>query len=207
MNASVLHGTVVYHDELRQWLGLTLEVPVCKQSELQLVFSKPDEWSRAKSLRGCKVTITGKIYEGVTGYYSANLAVKNPQLEPDASCRRFPPEPDPSVSPIPSGLDHWRASITVDYRGKGHVNVRVWRNENFGTVLKPSQAFVHYMLNGAAEVVWFGCRKGFRVQGISQNPKGPSGLEAGENSGAALQNLEGLNTITFSCIRVESKLD
>jgi hypothetical protein len=145
--ASTLHGTILLHDELRQWLGLKLDQPACAQVEVQLVFSDIEARRSAETLRGCAVSATGALFDSPTGYYSSEIAISNPALKPDPSCHPFPVKPDPSAVPIPTSLKSFRASITVDYRGKGHVDVRVWRSADKKS-LQPWQSFVQYHLTG-----------------------------------------------------------
>src|SRR5580698_7502664 len=78
--ASVLHGTLRYHNDLREWLGLKPDRPVCGEVEIQFIFSGSGAWRVAESLRGCSVTATGRIFESPTTYYSADLAVQDPEL-------------------------------------------------------------------------------------------------------------------------------
>lgn len=201
--ASALHGTLTYHDELRQWLGIKLDSPACGETEIQLVFSNAAAWRRARSLQQCKMTVRGKLYESPTGYYSAHLAISNPELKPDPSCRPFPIKPDPTTAPIPTDLEIFHASITVDYRDKGHVDVNIWKDESKHVPLAPWQAFIHYFLTGAEDVMWFGCRQGFQIKEIAQDPESPTGIFQDEPdlNSAVFQSTDAPNTITFTCER------
>ena len=165
------------------------------------MFSDAAAWRRAESLRSCNVTATGKLYISPTGYYATNMAVSDPALTPDSSCQPFPIKPDLSVVGIPHELHTYRVSITVDYRGKGRVEVKVWKNRNQRLPLQPWQAYVHYFLNGATDGITFGCRQGFRLKDITQTPKSSSSffLIDEEEAQAGLQDLEGSNAITFVC--------
>jgi hypothetical protein len=195
-HSSVLHGRMVYHNDLRQWLGLRLDKPACGQYEIQLVFNDAAAWSNAEALRSCQVTVIGKIFESPTGYYSAVLAVSEPSLLPDRSCHAFPTKPDLSAAPIASSVHLYHVSITVDYRGKGQVSVHV-SDGNRTTPLEPWQAYAHYMLTGGADVIWFGCRKEFQLE----HARGTEILPGDDDAGASLGNPRGLNTITYSCER------
>jgi len=198
--ASTLHGTILLHDELRQWLGLKLEQPACGQAEIQLVFSDIKAMRSAETLRGCTASATGNLFDSPTGYYSAEIAISNPKLKTDSSCHPFPVKPDLSIAPIPSNLKSFRASITVDYRGKGHVDVRVWQDAN-NELLQPWQSFVHYFLTGGQDVMWFGCREGFRIRGTTQTPKSPDGFieDNRDFPGTVLQDMQGVNKVEFAC--------
>lgn len=203
-----LHGTLVYHDDLRQWLALRVDHPTCGEGEVELVFSNFSAWRRAQSLRGCAVTAKGTLYESPTGYYSAKFAIEA-TLKPDPSCRPFPLRPDLSTVPIPTTVKIFRASIVVDYHGKGHVGVEVWKNQDKRLLLKPWEAYVNYILTGGRDVIWFGCQKDFRIAAITQTPKSPGGIfaDAPDLTGTALQDLEGANTINFTCQRILSSGD
>lgn len=198
--ASTLHGTILFHDELRQWLGLKLDQATCGQFEVQLVFSDTDAWRNAETLHGCSVTATGKLFDSPTGYYSAEVAISDPALKPDQSCHPSSIKADQPNAPPPVGLKSFRASITVDYRGKGHVDVRVWQS---GTkaLLQPSKSFVRYHLTGGQDVLWFGCREGFGVRRITQTPKSPHGFLEGDEDfpSTALVDMQGINKVEFNC--------
>jgi hypothetical protein len=198
---SSLHGTLQYHDELRQWLGLKLDRPACGEFEVQLVFIKPDEWRRAESFRECTVMVSGKLYESPTGYYSADMAISDPELKPDPSCRPYPVKPDPTAARIPTDLRTFHASVTVDYRGKGYVEVKAWRGEDRRVPLEPWQAFVNYSLTGSEDVMWFVCREDFQIKNITQDPKSPTGIFQDEPdlNSVVLQAMDAPNTVTFTC--------
>jgi hypothetical protein len=200
--SSVLQGALTYHDELRSWLGLRLDHPECGENEVQLIFAKPEEQRVAETLQECNVTAIGKLYYGETGYYSAKLAMSIESLRPGASCRPRPLEPDPAKANVPADLRSYQASITVDYRGKGRVTVEVWTDETRRVSLKPWQAYVDYRLNGAADVVYFGCREGFEWRDANQIPKSSSGVSNGSDSNRAsalLNDSVSPNVVTFTC--------
>jgi hypothetical protein len=201
---SVLRGKVILHDDLRRWLGLNLDQPACGEKEVQLIFSDSQAERRGESFRGCKVTATGKLYYGQTGYYSANLAISIENLKPDASCHPFPVMPEPAAQNISPDLRLYYASITVDYRGKGHVEVDVWKDRDRSVPLRPWQAYVDYRLNGGGDVLYFGCREGFKWKDVAQVPKSSSSSIEGssELAGALLDDSVSPNTLTFNCERV-----
>ncbi len=201
LQPSALHGKLLLHDELREWLGIKLDRPACGEDEVQLIFPKNEDWRKAETLRGCGVTAIGNLYESPTGYYSANTAISNATLNPDSSCHPFPVRPDSSAVPIPPTVRAYRSSITVDYRGKGHVGVKVWQGHHRRVLLKPWQAYVNYSLTGGQDVIWFDCQKDFRIGNITQVPASPDGLlqDVPRQSGAALQDMEGANVIEFTC--------
>ena len=145
----------------------------------------------------------GKVYEGLTGYYSAPFAIQNPEIKPGSLCRPAPTEPDLYAQPITPGFDAWRATISVDYRGKGQINVRVQTLGKSPRPLTPWQPYVHYMLAGGTDVIWFSCRAGFGMSDVVVSPASeilPLD-EADESKGASLRNMSGVKTVTFKCSR------
>ena len=198
---STLHGQLIYHDDLRQWSSLRPDRPVCGQDEIQLIFSDAAAGRRAEAMRGCSLTVKGKIFNSPTGYYSTELAMSNPTLDADSNCRPFPVQPDLSKVSVPRSVGHYRVLITVDFRGKGHVSVRVTDGSSGSNALEPWQAYAHFMLNGAADVIWFECQEDFQLEDAKQQPPGAAIDAGGDDAGAALQNMNGANTITYSCRR------
>ena len=200
--SSSLHGTLRYHDELREWLGLRFDKLTCGQYEVQLTFSDAAMQRRAESFRGCGVTVTGTMFYRPSGYYSAEIAINDPVLRPDKSCHPLPIRPDPASIRIDPLLRNYRASITLDYR-KGRAQVAVWTGEDRRWSLEPWQAYVHYTLNSFGDGIWFSCVQGFRLgKEISQDPPPkPSGMPMRDKPDAAstLLDNEGRNTLTFSC--------
>jgi hypothetical protein len=165
------------------------------------VFTKPDEWRRAESFRECTVTVSGKLYESPTGYYSADMAISGPELKPDLSCHPHPVKPDPTAARVPTDLRTFHASATVDYRGKGHVEIKVWKDQEKQVLLEPWQAYVSFMLTGGGDLARFGCREGYLLKNIEQVPRSSSEIleDIPNLAGASLEDQEGVNTITFQC--------
>ena len=202
---SSLHGTIQFHDEIRQWLGVKLDKPTCNESEIQLVTAKSDGYRQMKTFVGCTVSVTGVLFQGATGYYSTKLAI-DPDIKPEAGCRRSALEPDPLTIPIPATLRNYQVSITVDYRGEGHVDFSAWSSSNPRQRLKPWQTYIHYAMTGGNDSIFFGCHKGFTVTDIRQD--GKSALEllknedrVGDMPRAWLNQDQGLNTFTYICRR------
>ena len=157
---SSLHGTLRYHDDLRQWLGLRFDKPACGQNEVQLTFRDSAIRRRVESFRGCGVTATGTMFYRPSGYYSTEIAINDPVLRPDKSCHPFPIKSDPASIHIDPQVRRYYASITVDYR-EGHVQVMVWTGEDKRSALRPWEAYVQYGLNSFGDGIFFGCVKGF----------------------------------------------
>ncbi|HUC42159.1 MAG TPA: hypothetical protein VL913_00300 [Candidatus Micrarchaeaceae archaeon] len=107
-----------------------------------------------------------------------------------------------STANIPANLRFYRASITVDYRGKRQVTVKVWNPDALQKSLNPWRSYVDYILTGRRDTIRFGCRdKRFRIREVSQKPKASSGIlyDTAGHVGASLSDLSGINTITFVC--------
>jgi hypothetical protein len=192
-----------FHDEIRQWIGLDLDKTACGVGEIELfVAVESPEGRRAKSLVGCHVKVTGRIYPHSTGYYSAAMAFGDPEVTPDATCHSKPIEPDYSLAPIPAKLLRYRASITADYRGNGHVRVKAWRDGTKPIPLEPWQAYVSYSFTGDRSVIYFQCAESFEVEDPRQNPPRKEGSFLGDASeaGTVLDGI-GVNVLTYQCVR------
>jgi hypothetical protein len=197
--ASVLHGTLVHHDELRIWIGLKVDRVTCGEREIQLTFGTSEAWRAAEALRNCGVTATGKLFYGPTGYYSADMAVGDPILMADISCHPFRVKPDFPQHSVPTGLRRYSVSITIDTRGKGHTAVRVWRGAGPRRSLSPWQAYTHFWLNGGGDLIWFGCPDSFEATDVAQVPDSSGHItRLGSDLGVGLHD-DALNTITFVC--------
>jgi hypothetical protein len=129
------------------------------------------------------------------------MAILDAELKADPACHPFPADADTSAIPPRPGLMSYVASITVDYRGKGHIEVRAWQGDDRVTPLTPWPAYVDYTLTGGRDVIWFNCQTGFRVQDIAQTPENPNAITYDPQflTGTTLQDLEGTNVITFRC--------
>lgn len=204
---STLRGTLVFHDDFRGWLGLSMDKPACGEDEIQLV--SPDgkqDYRSLKSLRGCAAVVTGSIYKSPTGYYSAPLALSVLQITPDHSCKPHPVEPDFSQIPRRADVDRYSASITVNFKA-GPVQVAVWRDDNKNHPLTPWQPYVSYSITGAIEVMWFGCIEPFQMTKAKQIAPRLKSIALGgmnESMTNAELDMERVNTITFKCARPSS---
>lgn len=200
--ASSLHGTLIYHDELRQWLGLRVDKSICGEGEIELTFLEPKDWRQAEALRDCEVTVIGELFYSPTGYYSATMAVTDPVVAPGVTCKPHPVKTDPALSPRKPNIKAFVAEVLVDYRDKGRVAVRVWEGRQKKSDLTPWEAYIHYELTGSHDVMWFGCADGFEIKQISQNPKPKNAPFQDDSSLAGTVLLsETLNTVSFLCVR------
>jgi hypothetical protein len=197
--SSTLHGTLVHFDELREWLGVKLDHPACGEEIVGLVFTV----RRAREVdayRGCEVTVTGKLYEPATGYYSARLAMQNADVKAAPSCHPQAVQPDPLKVAVPADLTSYQVSIVVDFRGKGHTEATVWRAGSEREKLMPTAAYLTFGLNGSAELLHFSCRVGFAVRDVIQKPAADhEAIDEGVYETAMLKDLGGVNRVGFRC--------
>jgi hypothetical protein len=113
-----LTGKVVFHNDLRGWLSLELQNPVCGEGIVQLVQldAQKDEAS-LEVFRGCTVTITGKLGLSGTLYYSAEIYQEVDSIKPAGDCKRQPAFPDFSkVRPDPA-VRSYSVKLWFDYYG------------------------------------------------------------------------------------------
>jgi hypothetical protein len=201
--ASTLHGTIILHHQLRTWLGLKLDQPVCDEAEIELTFHDSTRWRQAESLRDCRVSATGEIFDGLTGYYSTFHAIHDALIHPDQPCHPHPISPDPAKLAVPESLWSYRVSIKIDTRGNGHTDVRVHKSFH-RKVSGPWLVYVSYWLNGAGDLVWVGCADNFTAPNISAAP-GSAVHEPGSpfQYGVGLDE-DGVNKIRFACRRVSA---
>jgi hypothetical protein len=167
-----LNGTIVYHDALRQWIGVRLDAPVCGQSEIELIArGNTDSEMRSSqrtldTLRGCKATATGTLDLAPTGYYSTDIFQNVDKAEPDASCIPQPPLPDFSRAKPNPAIYSYQAKLTVSSLGEGSIRGKARSN---GRVLTPWQAYVHSFLTGGF-VLYGSCADGFELSHVSGTP-------------------------------------
>jgi len=143
-----LSGTVVYHDEIRQWFGLKLDAPVCGEREIQLLQGGGAfevDGSNAHSIetfRGCRVIVDGPLGIPGTGYYSADLYQDVEKINPEKGCVLEPPLPDFSKATPDKSVRSYQVSMRLDYSARGgHIDVTVKAGDH---LLKPWQAYASY---------------------------------------------------------------
>lgn len=163
-----LSGKLVYHDGLRQWLGLQLDAPTCGQKEIQLIPAEIDEphWRLLDVLRGCRVTVQGPLGLSPTGYYSTDLYQTADKIEPGPGCVRQPAFPDYSKSKPDPSIRSYRVAVRIDYLGD-HIPITA-RNGN--RILTPWQAYANYQLTGGFGLYAF-CADGFDVIHFTGTPE------------------------------------
>jgi len=198
---STLHGKIMYHDELRQWIGLKLDRPACDQSEIQLVFVTGDEtlaWRKAKSLSGCQATVEGMIVESLTGYYSTDLNIADPKINVDPGCTPKPLEPDLYQVTVPKTVNKYNAEMKVDLRGKGRLDGSASNAQ--GRLLSPWQAYVKYMLTGGM-TMWLECADDFVLSNPRRFPNAGDFDVLGGRIGMGLEDDADHVVVTYTCTR------
>ncbi len=205
---TTVSGTIRYHNELRQWIGLELASTVCSQREFQLIFVKDSQahYRQTESLSGCKATVTGEIEWSPTGYYSAEMYIADGRIESDASCHTVPVAPDPSKASILPGVKSYKSTITIDLsQPKKPMVGKAWRTDGRQGELQPWQAYADLFLTGG-EVVWAGCRGDFQLMSASVDgqPAKTDDLIAGK---ALLGPSEDhTSSITITCVRSSNQV-
>src|ERR1035437_1511589 len=141
-----LSGELVYHNGLRQWLGLQLVTPVCGQKEIQLIPAELDQAHQQALdvLRGCRVTTYGSLDLSSTGYYSTDFFQNIDKIEPSPGCVRQPAFPDYSKAKPSPSIHNYRVAIRIDYLGD-HITITARAGDR---VLTPWQADASYQLTG-----------------------------------------------------------
>ena len=203
---SVLSGTVRFYNELRDWLGLALNSPVCGQKIIQLTFIEGDaslHFRQAMALDGCKVTVTGLIEVPISSYYSAALYMADGKLEPDPSCHPKPVPADLSASPIQDDVQSFQATVTLNLETNKPMNVTVRRTDGQTSELDPWQAYIAAGLNGSREMLWVTCRNGFSAKSATTLADGHQGKSndrlAPDTLGLAIAET-GPSNITIRCV-------
>lgn len=157
--SSLLRGTLRYHDVTRPWLGLAMQQPACGAQEIELVFSG-DGWRAAKRMRGCGVTVEGRILESPTTYYATDLNLMDAAITPDPGCRLLPADPDYEALRIPEGVGSYRLTVFIDVRANKPLRGGVVGTGGTTGSLRPWRAYATLMLNGEEDLT-VGCRDGY----------------------------------------------
>lgn len=208
---SVLSGTVRFHRELRDWLGLELNSPACGQGVVQLTFLDGDtslRFRQTMALDGCKVKVTGVIEMPVSSYYSAGLYIADGKIEPEASCRPGPLPPELSAAPVQKDIESYQATVSLDIEKNKPMDVSVRRTDGQDVGLNPWQAYIEAGLNGSRETLWVTCRNGFLAKSATTLVNGREGksndrLTAGTLGLATSET--GQSSITITCVKDTKK--
>lgn len=158
-----LHGRVVFHNDLRQWLSLELDKPVCGERTVQILMldKNSDSTGHLETFRGCRVKATGPLGLAGTLYYSADIYQTLEKIEPDPDCVRQTALPDYSKSRPARGIRSYQVKLWFDFYGpQGPLHGRVTSGAK---VLTPWQAYATYSFNGAEDLV-AGCTGGYSMK-------------------------------------------
>jgi len=169
---STLRGTVTMYTLPQKWLGVKLDAPVCDEQNLQLIFNDGDQFRQVKALIGCKVTVTGELYKGVSGEYWTKLAVDDAEVKSDASCKPAPVEPDPMKVPIPETLKSYTVSMSANTVYDSDFQVRIWTEDEKGRIvhLEPWLKYLNYgVITLGAEFLSVQCADGFVEKHFLEN--------------------------------------
>jgi len=163
-----LVGAVAFHDDLRQWLSLQLDTPVCGERVVQLIQrNEPEKPQSIEVFRGCRVTVTGRLRLPGTGYFSAELYQDVDKIEPLVGCIRRPAFPDYDKMKPARGVYTYRVSIWFNYGFEDPVHARALTGTR---VLSPWQAYAHYFLTGGFGFYGY-CADGFTMSHMSGTPE------------------------------------
>jgi hypothetical protein len=146
-----LTGKVVFHNDLRQWLSLELDAPVCGTEQIQLLeggggFEVDEGNSHSfEVFRGCRVTVIGTLGLPGTGYYSADLYQNVVRIEPSAGCIQQTAFPDYSNARPAPGVRRYRVKMWFYYGAEDPVHASVTTGDH---ALGPWQGYASYLLTG-----------------------------------------------------------
>lgn len=164
-----LQGKVVFHNDMRQWLSLQLDSPVCGERVVELVASdsgKPHHVA-LEVFRGCSVKVVGSLGLPSTGYYSAELYQNVDKIEPLDGCSQQPQFPNYSKMKLRRSIRSYRVSMRFNY---GLFDDPVHAKVVSGTqVLSPWQAYAHYDLTGGFAFYGY-CADGFTMSRMTGTP-------------------------------------
>jgi hypothetical protein len=206
-----LTGLVVYHDELRQWLELKLDTPVCGVHSVQLLRSmgafEVDEGNARKleMWRGCHITTRGPLGVPGTGYYSADQYQDVTAIRPSADCVKKTPLPDYSHAKPATDVRSYQVTMHLDYAARGgHIDVQVRSGRR---ALQPWQAYASYWLTGG--YVFYGnCADNFNLSSLNAtsqaHPSQTDNQAEMDPESAAAAGVKQLN-MSFSCRKASSK--
>ena len=162
-----LTGSLVFHDDLRQWLSLKLDAPVCGLQELELVHTDEMHPLKLEVFRGCRVAVTGILGLPATTYYSAELYQDVDQIEPDPGCARKPAFRDYSKLKPARAIRSYRVSMWFNYGPfDDPVHAKVTSGDRS---FSPWQAYAHYWLTGSFAFYGY-CADGFTMSHMVGTP-------------------------------------
>ncbi len=204
---STVYGTIRDHNDLRRWIGLQLSPAVCGQTELQLTFIHGDSsasYRATEALKGCKAKVTGRIDNSPTGSYATDMFIEDGMIEPDASCHPAPEKPDPFKATIPSDLQSYQATVTLNFADTSKPMSGAGRRADGKTDrLTPWEAYIDPWLNGSEDLLWVKCRGGFHLQNayteIAGKQAKPENWLNKETPGLSAPDKPAPSSITITC--------
>ena len=134
-----LSGQLVYHDGIRKWFELKLDLAQSGQSSIQLL-SAGQDWKQMQVLRGCRVRSRGLIFLSPTGpytsgYYPLEYTQSVQHIESVETCSLKPPiQVVPRAKPDQNVHDY-RVDMRVNYSPGDHPVV--FRVTSAGKELQP----------------------------------------------------------------------
>jgi hypothetical protein len=202
-----LEGTLVFHDAIRKWFELKLDVPQCGQTSIELVRVSLDDWRPLEILRGCHVRSSGNIGFSTTGYYSLDMNQDVEEIESIGTCDTQLPLPDYSDATPDETVRKYRVDMHVNYEPGDHPII--FQVSSAGKDLQPWQAYASYMLTGGF-VLYGYCAEGFvvdKVFGTPQakpshfdQPRTPGDMATFDPESAAASGKKDLH-LGYTCVR------
>jgi len=210
---STVYGTIRDHNDLRGWIGLQLSPAVCGQTELQLTFIHGDSsasYRATEALKGCKAKVTGRIDNSPTGSYATDIFIEDGMIEPDASCHPSPEKPDPFKATIPSDLQSYQATVTLNFADTSKPMSGAGRRADGKTDrLTPWEAYIDPWLNGSEDLLWVKCRDGFHLQNayteIAGKQAKPENWLNKETPGLSAPDKPAPSSITITCEKYDEQ--
>jgi len=162
-----LQGRLIYHDGIRQWFELRLDMPQCGQRSIELV--EPDDSPKhIEIFRGCRIRSSGPIDITVTAYFSLALDQKVRKAESVGRCARHRPFHDYSNARPDPHVRSYLVTMHVDNRTGDHPVI--FHVRSAGRQMRPWQAYASYWLT--SEFALYGrCGEGFVVDRVAGPPE------------------------------------
>ena len=161
------------HNGLRRWVELRPDAAVCGSTSIQLFEGGGGSFEvdagnsvGLEALRGCSLTITGRLGIPGTGYYSAPFYMNVDRKQPDKGCVPQPPIPNYWHAKPDANVKRYRVHMTVDYKGEGSVSATATAGSRS---LQPWQAYANYFVTSEF-VIWINCAKGYDLSNMSATP-------------------------------------
>jgi hypothetical protein len=197
-----LVGTIVFHDDMRQWLSIDLDAPVCGQNRIEIFDVDYQHPRQLEVFRGCRVTTRGVLGIPSTGYYSTDVFQTVDQIEPTASCVRQPAFPDYEKMKPVRGIYTYQVSMWFNYGPfEDRVHARVLSGNR---ILSPWQAYAHYFLTGGFGFYGY-CADGYTMSHMVGTPEAKpwmidNSVAMDPETAAADKNVHAIK-LSFTCNR------